>query len=103
VIGPDTLEGRQVRLRPVRRDDLPHFQRWLQDPEVTRFLGATVRFHPPSPEDEERWFQRIAAQPNLYVWAMETREGKLLGNLSLLVTPEDHCGRLGIFIGPREE
>jgi hypothetical protein len=42
MIADVVLEGTIVRLRLAREDDLPHFQRWLNDPDVYQWLAAGV-------------------------------------------------------------
>lgn len=48
------INGERVRLRPVEREDLPHFVAWFQDPEVREGL---LVFMPYSMGQEEKWFQ----------------------------------------------
>jgi len=43
-------------LRALEHDDLPHCVRWINDPEVCRFL---VRRYPLSLAEEETWWQSL--------------------------------------------
>ena len=45
--------GDRIRFRAVERDDLPTFQKWINDPEVRRGLGVYL---PLSMLDEQEWF-----------------------------------------------
>ena len=46
--------GKDLRLRAIEREDIPRFLRWLNDPEVRRFL---LMHEPLSRAKEERWFE----------------------------------------------
>lgn len=48
------IQGNQVRLRAIEREDLPTFVRWLNDPEVSRGISL---FLPISETDEEAWYE----------------------------------------------
>jgi RimJ/RimL family protein N-acetyltransferase len=50
------LEGKRVVLRPVQRADIPHFLKWVNDQEVTRYLRACM---PVMEADEEGWFESL--------------------------------------------
>lgn len=97
-----TLVGDKVRLRPIRRDDLPAFFAWLNDPEVFRHLGLA---RPPvSLADEEGWLADIAAEEDSFCWAIETLDGQLLGDIRLsLWDDDDVTAELGIMIGNKAE
>ena len=51
MIGDVVLEDGSVRLRPVTENDLPHFQRWLNDPDVYHWIVMGV-MTPPTWEDD---------------------------------------------------
>ena len=48
--------GKQVRLRPIERTDLPRFVSWFNDPEVRQHLTVYLPF---SLAQEERWFENL--------------------------------------------
>lgn len=98
---PPVLQGEKVRLRPVEHRDLADFVRWLADPEITQYLGDV--FHPPTLEEEEAWYKRVTADENLFVWAIENKEGQLLGNVKISVDPGHQKAELGIFIGEKSQ
>jgi RimJ/RimL family protein N-acetyltransferase len=104
MIADVTLDGDKVRLRPTTADDLPHFVRWLSDPEVTQHLGSDVRFQPPTMEDEERWFQDTAQDPNKTNWTIEAKSGLILGSIDLRnISTSNAWGELGILIGDKHQ
>ncbi len=51
--------GKRLYLRPMAKLDLPSMTRFINDPEVTRYLTVT---HPISVEGEERWFESLASR-----------------------------------------
>lgn len=92
------LDGEKVRLRPVRDEDLPHFVRWLNDHDVFQWLTLPK---PPTMEEERQWWEAQQANPNEIVWAIETLDGRLLGDLALRPNPLGRWADLGIFIGEK--
>jgi len=52
--GPVFIDGDDVTLRPVEREDLDFCQRGLNDPAVRAGLGAT---DPMTADDEESWYE----------------------------------------------
>jgi len=89
----------QVRLRPITEADLPDYVRWLNDPEVARFLvreteGLTL-------EQEREWFTRISSpEARDRHWAIEA-EGRHVGNCALRPVPTGTTASFGITIGDK--
>ena len=96
------LEGNGVRLRPVHEVDLPHFQRWLNDPDVYRWLAAGV-LTPPTWEDELAWWRHTRSSKDELTWSIETFGGQLLGSVTLHWTRPAKSASFGIFIGDKAE
>jgi RimJ/RimL family protein N-acetyltransferase len=92
------LEGKKVRLRPVREDDLPHFVRWLNDPDVLQWLTVPK---PPTMDEERQWWEAEQNNPHDIVWAIEALDGRLLGDTALRPNPLGRWADLGIFIGEK--
>ena len=96
------LEGHKVRLRAVDEKDLPLFVKWLNDAEVSRWL-ALPKGPPRSLEEEYRWFASVKEETRQIVWAIESLDAVLLGNLVLhLRTARPESGEMGLFIGVKE-
>ncbi len=72
------LQGRLVRLRPLKREDLTMVGVWDQDEEVTRFSG-----HKFATETPENWLRRYIRSNRTRALAIETLEGRLIGDLEL--------------------
>lgn len=67
MLGP-IITGDRLSLAPAQPDDLPLFCAWFADREVTRYL--LTRF-PPSPQQEEDWYKRIASSEHDVHWVMK--------------------------------
>ncbi len=94
------MEGSLVRLRPVTREDLPGIVAWIADPEVRRFLGF---YRPVSLADEEHWLEGLGKAGDQEVFAIETLEGRHIGNTGLhRIHPRYRSAEAGIFIGERD-
>jgi len=96
------IVGEKVRLRPIKRDDLPRFVEWFGDPEVRRHLALYLPF---SLAQEERWFEnlqgRLERQEDVLL-AIETAEGVHIGNIGLhSINWKDRNAELGIAIGEK--
>src|SRR5512142_728288 len=97
------IYGKRIRLRGVERSDVPLFQQWLNDPDVTEGLGMYL---PLSLVDEEHWFEGLAkSDPVERPLAIEIQDGdgwRLIGNLSFFnLEWTNSCAELGIIIGDK--
>lgn len=97
MISESIIQGQRVRLRPVVEGDLPHFVRWLNDPEVRHFLSISE--DPPlTLESEREWYEETRASSDSVHWAIETAEGRLLGSVELRLGDHGTRAELGIAI-----
>ena len=93
------IRGSKTYLRALKHDDLPHFVRWINDPETRRFM--TMRY-PLSMTEEEGWWERFSTRQNDYVFAIEADEGTYIGNIGLhSVDLDNRRAVLGIIIGEK--
>lgn len=94
------IYGKATLLRRPDRDDLPHFVRWLNNPETRRYLQA---FQPMSLTEEEQWFDGLLKDTSraTYFYCIAAREsGELIGNVGLKdVDTRCRSAELGIMIG----
>lgn len=94
--------GDGIRLRAIEKADIPRFVRWLNDPEVTRFLSF---FSPLSMAMEENWFeQQLKTSPaEGQVFSIEVQAGDdwiHIGNTGLhQIESINRSAEFGIFIG----
>ena len=91
------IQGTKIRLRALEHDDLPHFVRWINDPETRRFM---VLRYPLSMTEEEKWWQGFLQRENDHIFAIEAEDGTYIGNVGLHdIEPENRRAELGIIIG----
>ncbi|MAG35061.1 MAG: GNAT family N-acetyltransferase [Dehalococcoidia bacterium] len=97
-----TIEGDRVALGPLRRDLVPLYQRWLNDPEVCRTLGASLR--PVTLEDEQRWYEGRVGKPDSAVFQVYLRDGwRPIGTTGLESISHQHrTADFGILIGEQD-
>ncbi len=65
-------------MRPVRESDLACIQAWDRDPLIIPLMGQ--RF---SDKSVEQWFQAVSTERDCLAYAIETRDGTLIGELEL--------------------
>ncbi len=95
------LRGEKVRLLPV--DRAQHFDnsvRWLNDPEVTRYLtltaGVTIGM-------EEEWFQKVQKRDTDFVWAIHDDRNRHIGLTGLhAIDWRNRRATSGIVIGEKD-
>ncbi len=93
------IQGTKTRLRALEHDDLPHFVRWINDPETRRFM---VMRYPLSMTEEEKWWERFLQRENDYIFAIEAEDGNYIGNIGLHdIERENRRAELGIIIGDK--
>jgi len=93
------LEGELVRLRALERSDLPAVVRWMNDPEVTRYLLSA----PLCGLDEmERWYDQHVGTDDRALALMD-ESGDLIGycGITRLDWGERRCN-LWLIIGERK-
>ena len=73
--------GPRIRLIPQDKElHLENYVRWLNDPEVTRYL--TINW-PLTRLAEEQWFERMAEDESNLVWAVHDERGRHIGSAGL--------------------
>lgn len=95
------LVGDRVCLGPRRKDLIPTYLRWVNDPEVNCYLtmwGAAL-----SLEDEEKWYESTGG-PNDRMLTVYAREDMVpIGNTGLHgIDFRNGTAELGIMLGARE-
>jgi RimJ/RimL family protein N-acetyltransferase len=92
--------GEKTLLRGIEREDIPTFVRWLNDPEVRRYLNL---YSPLSKAEEEGWFEAQLSDDSSRVFAIETLEGLAIGNIGLHEMDwKNRNAMLGIVIAEKE-
>ncbi len=95
--------GKNVRLRAMERSDLPYFQEWLNDPEVTEGLSTYL---PLSLADEEQWFNQASrSDPEAKPLAIDLGQNgswRLIGDIGFFnIEWVNRSAEFGILIGDK--
>lgn len=95
------LQGEKVRLVPVDRNQhLDNAVRWMNDPEVTRFLHLSTGV---TPGMEAEWIDRVQRRDTEYVWAIHDERGRHIGFTGLHhIDWRNRKATSGIVIGDRD-
>ena len=96
------IEGKLVNLRAREMSDVERMARWINDREVTRFMGGG---YPWSLEAEEAFVRTTVSVPMAFSdlrFAIETKDGTHIGGCGLhRASPENRGAELGIMIGEK--
>jgi len=97
------LEGKKVRLRPLKAEDLDPILEWINDDEVTHTL--LIGRYPMTREMEREWFeQRQKATESEVFFVMETLDGTYLGGINFFrIQPVERIAEVGLVIGRKSE
>lgn len=99
------IEGEKIYLALSKKEDLPAFVKWINDPEVIQFTHA----RPYDLRQEGEWFDRVQANPDEPLFSVFTKDDDwLIGNcgIHIKMPREDQFdGKtfVGILIGEKEE
>ena len=99
----EKIPGERVYLSPMDPGDLETYTRWMNDVEVTRWLGMFSGVY--SLTAERAYLENATKDPNNYQFAIVLREeNRLLGNIGLVDLNQIHRrATLGLFIGQAED
>lgn len=73
-------QSRRVILRPVLEEDIPSITRWMNNPEVTKFLTAS---YPLTEVEEREWLQNLSKRKPEHVVVAIVADGKAIGTMGL--------------------
>lgn len=94
------LSGKLVNLRPFSKTEVPTLTRWMNDPEVRRFITMVL---PQTEQQEEKWFEKLGSDDKNIVLAIETKEGQLIGSMGVhQIHWQDRVCTTGAVIGEKE-
>ncbi|MBP7691027.1 MAG: GNAT family N-acetyltransferase [Anaerolineales bacterium] len=98
--------GKRIRLRPVEKDDLPRFVKWLADAETRSYLEMHL---PLSQVQEERWFERNLNAGSEQTWSIDLQPPDAVGPWVHIGSCGYHAldmrnrvGEAGILVGARD-
>lgn len=100
MLGP-ILHGTQISLVPHQVEFLDTYRRWFADPDVTHYL---LLRHPPSPSQEQEWFDHISTSQDEIGWAIMLNDGdQLIGSTGLRqIDWRNRHASSGIMIGEKD-
>jgi len=91
------LEGKLTILRPLTLDDLVFVKEWGKNPEINQYLSGSFKVEMLTLNDN---FEDILRKRNCKVFALEDKNGRLIGNLKLdQITWRNKNAELSICIG----
>ncbi len=96
------IEGKLVNLRAREMSDVERMTRWINDRDVSRFMGGG---YPWSSDAEEAFVRNQTSVPMAFGdlrFAIETKDGTHIGGCGLhRASPENRAAELGIMIGEK--
>jgi RimJ/RimL family protein N-acetyltransferase len=98
------MEGKLVRLRAYDKSDLDAIMKWVNDEEVSHFLGGRLaHMQPVSRADEERFIeQAMARSDDQRVFAIETLDRVYIGGIDIHgIDWVARHGEIGVVIGDK--
>jgi [ribosomal protein S5]-alanine N-acetyltransferase len=97
------VESPRLYLRAVQPSDAEgNYVKWMNDPEVVRFLES--RFRPHSVVSLRNYIEDVAASPdNVFCAIVQKEDGRHIGNVKLGPIDWNHLrGEVGLMIGERD-
>jgi RimJ/RimL family protein N-acetyltransferase len=101
-LGEGAMAMSEFKLRPIRRDDFPHFMEWVNDPEVTHTL---ILLRPIAEGLELEFLERALANDNTrdVFFAFDGPDGTYAGNIGLhAIDWISRKAELGIVVGRKD-
>lgn len=93
-------KGFKTVLRPVDKSDASLFQRWINDPDIRKFVHNTF---PMDLQAEERWIDSLSKRENTLIVVIETIEGTAIGTMGLHgINFVDGIATTGAIIGEKK-
>lgn len=98
---PEKIKGKKTIIRKLEQKDLKESLKWLKDPQVNRFLSQDFSHFDQKQEDQ--WYEFIQDSNNDLAFAIETTEGRYIGNCALhKINWFKKTAEFGIVIGEKE-
>ena len=94
-------EGKLVRLRALKREDMITAKDYMNDSEVRKNLQGGIPF-PFTLEDEYKFYEGISGMKDTYTFAIESMEKRYLGGCGInQIDWKNSVATIGIFIGDK--
>ena len=93
------LVGRKVRIRGMEESDMEKILEWMNDLEITQFLGTRL---PISRTEQQQWYERTVNDKSKKKMIIETFDGEPIGQISLMrIDQRNRSAEIGITIGEK--
>jgi len=93
------LKGKRVTLRPVLESDIPNFLRWVNEPEVSKFL---IRAFPVMEASEKDWVKNLSKRDDNIVFVIIV-DGIPIGTMGVhRIDWRSRTATTGAMIGEKE-
>ncbi len=96
------IDGKNIRLGPLKKEYIPHYVKWFNDPSMVQYLGM---IRPMTLENEEQWYENAIKNQNAVhfsILLIDEDKKHLIGNCSVRIDWRNKLGHLGITIGEKE-
>jgi RimJ/RimL family protein N-acetyltransferase len=98
------IKGEKVALIPIKRENIDHYLKWLNDPEITQYLISA--FLPLTRDQEEAWFDNRKNRENSIIFSIivlqDNGQEVLIGNCGIEIDWKNRVGECGIVIGEKD-
>ncbi|MHC1783313.1 MAG: GNAT family N-acetyltransferase [Anaerolineaceae bacterium] len=93
------IAGKLTKLRALTKQDMPTLQKWMNDPDLIRWLGPRP---PISLEDQYQWFENLLFEPTKKKFMIDDNDGHPIGVVSLMkINLVDLTAEFGIYLGEK--
>lgn len=94
------LKSKRVVLRPVMREDVPLLIKWINDPDVRKYLSA---YMPMMEADEDEWFENLHKRKPGDIILTIVVDGKAIGTMGIhKIDTRNRTAETGALIGEKE-
>lgn len=94
------INGENIRLWAIERDDLINNYVWANDPEIISSSGLPP--YPMSFFEIEKWYENILINPLIRVFAIKLKTSEYIGNIELTqIDMRNRKAEVGLIIGDR--
>lgn len=94
-------EGKKTVLRPLEEEDIDRLQKWINDPDVSRYLFA---HKPMSRQEEEQWYHSLKDRDSDIVFGIDTLDERhFIGTMGIHeIRWKDRVAKTGALIGEKD-
>lgn len=94
------IYGTTIDLKPLEHGDIEQLRIWRNSKEVSDFMLTSASI---SPEQQEKWFQKIQTDPTCVYWVILSKKGEKLGLANFIsIDQVTHTAEPGLYIGAKE-